>query len=197
VRVTTEEETMRTQRIVLWLVVPTLAACGAGGGSEVVAVHSAAVRAGAGALAVGAYHVTVPPEVFGTTTPVSSSFVFAAFKNRQGGVSGRYHYRESVDGTTTNYGGVVTCMSIYDFDGASGNRAKIGARVDETDDPTTPVGSFIWWQSIDEAAPGKPDTTTLAGFGDAAANQAFCDSSRVPRFGPFAVDAGDLDVESF
>jgi hypothetical protein len=187
---------MRTQRIVLlWLVVPALAACGAGG--DVVAAQSAAVRAGAVELAVGAYHVTVPPEVFGTTTPVSSRFAFAAFKNPQGGVSGRYHYRESVDGVTTNYGGVVTCMNIYDFDGATGNRAKIGARVDETDDPSTPVGSFIWWQSIDEAAPGKPDTTTLAGFGDAAANQAFCDSNRVPRFGPFAVDAGDLDVEAF
>jgi hypothetical protein len=41
-----------------------------------------------------------------------------------------------------------------------------------------------------------PDLTTLSGFGDEAANEAFCASDKVPNsnFGPFAVQQGDIRV---
>lgn len=140
----------------------------------------------------GAYRVTVPPDVFGTVLPIEGRFRFAA-RNDEGRISGGFVVEEFIDGTTTHYRGVVTCVGIYDFDGLSRNRAKVGGRIERSDDPAAPAGTFIWWQAIDERE-RKPDQTTLAGFGDGAANQAFCDSPRPPRFGPFAV-RGHISVE--
>jgi hypothetical protein len=145
-------------------------------------------------IVAGLDEIRVPPDVFGTTTPVVGRFAFAVAKDGAGHVRGRYRFSESVDGVTTHYSGPLTCLGIYDFNGLTGNRAKVGGRIDASDDPTLPAGGFIWWQAIDNRPLHRPDQSTLAGFGNEAANEAFCASSNPPRFGPFDVVLGNITV---
>ena len=81
-------------------------------------------------------------------------------------------------------------MNIYD-----GNRAKIGGVVEFSNDSTVPVGSFAWFQVFDngEGAGAPPDRSSLVGFGDEAANEAFCNSPNLPRFGPWDIE-GNIQV---
>jgi hypothetical protein len=44
-----------------------------------------------------------------------------------------------------------------------------------------------------EGASAPPDRSSLIGFGDEAANEAFCNSPNLPRFGPWDVD-GNVQV---
>jgi len=78
----------------------------------------------------------------------------------------------------------VTCLNVY-----GGNRAKIGGIVTESTDPTIAVGTYGWFQTLDngEGANAPPDWSSLVGFGDEAANEAFCNSPNLPRFGPWDV----------
>ena len=136
-------------------------------------------------LAVGLYSVTVPADVFGIV--VNAHFAFAAHAHDGASAGGGFTYDEQDGSSPANrYTGSVTCFNVYDFDGLTGNRAKIGGVVETSTDPTVPPGTFMWWQSIDEEGNG-PGKTTLAGVGDAAANEAFCNSSNPPRFGPFRI----------
>jgi hypothetical protein len=145
-------------------------------------------------VALGLDEVSVPPSVFGTQTDVVGKYAFAVAKDIQGRVRGAYRFSESVDGVTTHYAGPLTCVEVYDFNGLTGNRAKIGGRVDSSDDPSIPVGTFIWWQAIDNSRLSRADQSTLTGFGDEAANNAFCGSANPPRFGPFDVIQGAITV---
>jgi hypothetical protein len=145
-------------------------------------------------VALGLDEISVPPEVFGTQTDVVGKYAFVVAKDVQGHVQGVYRFSESVDGVTTHYAGPLTCADVYDFNGLTGNRAKIGGRVDSSDDPTVPVGTFIWWQAIDNSRLHRADQSTLTGFGDQAANDAFCASANPPRFGPFDVIRGAITV---
>jgi hypothetical protein len=150
-----------------------------------------------GLLATGRYHVIVAPSVFGTMQPIRAHFRYHATKASDGEVSGRYAVDEYVDGTTFHYRGTFTCFGDYDFNGLAGNRAKLGGVLTESDDPTSPVGTYLWWQAIDnDHAPiPTPNQTTLVGGGDNAANEAFCASSKPPVFGPFDAH-GVLEVDS-
>jgi len=143
----------------------------------------------------GDYATTVAPDVFGTVQPIQARFRFDAHKESGGAVSGWYAVEEYVDGTTYHYRGTFTCFGVYDFNGLTGNRAKVGGILTSSDDPTSPVGSYLWWQAIDNhgSSPHLADQTTLAGGGDDAANEAFCASSAVPKFGPFGA-RGELTV---
>jgi hypothetical protein len=190
-----------------------LAACANGGSAPVAPVSRADASAGAHAavrgntetdrsdgqadlVARGEYRTTVAPSVFGTMQPIQAHFRFHARKASNGAVSGRYAVEEYVDGTTFHYRGTFTCFGDYDFNGLTGNRAKVGGILTESDDPTSPVGSYLWWQAIDNdhTDPRIADQTTLVGGGDNTANEAFCASDAPPKFGPF--DArGELDVE--
>jgi hypothetical protein len=136
-------------------------------------------------VALSACEFDVPPEVFGVL--VDNRLFFAAVKATSGDVSGLFSYSQSVEGESFNFAGRITCMHLYDFDGGTLNRAKLGGVVDWTDDETIPVGTFIWWQTIDNRlSPGNlHDKSTLSGFGDEAANEAFCNSPDPPRFGPW------------
>ncbi len=145
-------------------------------------------------VAAGHDRIVVPASVFGTSTDIVAWFSFVAVKGRSGAVRGLYRVTEAAEGSTFHYGGHLTCAGVYDFNGLTGNRAKVGGRIDATDDPGIAVGSFIWWQAIDNRTLGRPDQSTLAGFGDEAANEAFCGSSNPPRFGPFDVVRGDIGV---
>jgi hypothetical protein len=147
-------------------------------------------------VALGLDEISVPPSVFGTTTDVVGKYAFVVAKDTQGNVRGAYRFSESADGVTTHYSGALTCVQVYDFNGLTGNRAKIGGRVDSSDDPGIPVGTFIWWQAIDNRLLHRADQSTLTGFGNEAANNAFCASSNPPRFGPFDVIRGDITVLS-
>jgi hypothetical protein len=155
----------------------------------------ARTRDGNALTARGRYHATVPPSVFGTIQPIRADFHFDARKTDDGRVSGEYSVDEYVDGTTYHYRGTMTCFGDYDFNGLTGNRAKLGGILTASDDPTSPVGTYLWWQAIDnDRAPTRsPNQTTLVGGGDDAANEAFCASSNAPVFGPFAA-RGDLEV---
>ena len=145
-------------------------------------------------LALGLDEISVPPSVFGTQTDVIGKYAFVVAKDSRGNMRGVYRFSESVDGVTTHYAGPLTCAEVYDFNGLTGNRAKIGGRVDSSDDPSIPVGTFIWWQAIDNSGLGRADQSTLTGFGDEAANEAFCASANPPRFGPFDVIRGAITV---
>jgi hypothetical protein len=56
---------------------------------------------------------------------------------------------------------------------------------------------FAWFQVFDngEGSGAPPDRSSLIGFGDEAANEAFCNSSNLPRFGPWDVE-GNVQVRS-
>ena len=147
-----------------------------------------------GLIAAGDDEIDVPPSVFGTTTDVVGRFLFVAVRDGSGGVRGLYRVSESLEGSTFHYSGRLTCAGIYDFNGLTGNRAKVGGVIDATDDSSVATGSFIWWQAIDDRRLDRPDQSTFPGFGDQAANEAFCNSSTPPKFGPFDVARGDILV---
>jgi hypothetical protein len=145
-------------------------------------------------IAAGSDMVVVPASVFGTTTDIVARFLFIAVREQSGEVRGLYRISEALEGSTFHYSGHLTCIGFYDFNGLTGNRAKVGGRIDATDDSSVSVGSFIWWQAIDNRAIHRADQSTLAGFGDEMANDAFCESSTPPRFGPFDVVRGNIAV---
>jgi hypothetical protein len=144
----------------------------AGGGGGVVASAS------------GGIHWTIPlPNAFGVEVG-NQPLAFNATKYADGRVSGHFTYHQVVEGESFNFGVDVTCLVIYD-----GNRAKLGGVIKTSNDPTLPPGGFAWFQVFDngEGAGAPPDRSSLIGFGDEAANEAFCSSPALPRFGPWDV----------
>lgn len=211
----------RTPRRLIVLLGLTWIACSGESGTGPTAADPLSTEATAPALAVtpdriaehraiGDYQFTIPADfnggIFGGK--VGNRLRFEAYRDAAGVVSGQYRYQQTFQGETFIFSGSVTCFSVYDtptlerFSGIppmTGNRAKWGGRVTRSTDPTIPAGTFIWFQSIDNGtlAGGYPDLSTLSGFGDEAANEAFCNSSNVPNptFGPHAVGEGKLRVE--
>lgn len=160
--------------------------------------------------ALGTYHFFIPADfnggIFGVAIDNHVSFV--ARREADGSVTGRFRYVQSAEGEDFIFSGSVTCLVLYDtpvlvrFPGIpimASNRAKWGGIIEESNDPTLPAGGYIWFQSIDnDSGPGSgfPDLSTLSGFGNEAANEAFCNSSNVPNpnFGPHAVGSGSVIV---
>ena len=140
--------------------------------------------------ASGGMHWTIPLpnpfEVEVRNQPLS----FNARKDADGNVSGQFVYHQVVEGESFNFVVDVTCFNVYD-----GNRAKIGGEIIVSNDPTIPVGTFAWFQVFDngEGAEAPPDRSSLIGFGDETANEAFCNSPNLPRFGPWDVE-GNVQV---
>jgi len=142
------------------------------------------------ASASGGIHWTIPlPNAFGVEV-VNQPLAFNARKYADGSVSGRFEYHQIVEGTSFDFNVDVTCMNVYD-----GDRAKIGGVVESSSDPTIPPGTFAWFQVFDngEGPNAAPDRSSLVGFGDEAANEAFCNSPNLPRFGPWDVQ-GNVQV---
>jgi hypothetical protein len=137
----------------------------------------------------GGVHWTIPlPNAFGIEV-VNQPLAFNARKYSDGSVSGEFEYHQ-IAGGTFKFNVEVTCMNVYD-----GNRAKLGGVVRQSSDPTLPPGTFAWFQVFDngEGANAPPDRSSLVGFGDEAANEAFCNSPNLPRFGPWDVQ-GNVQV---
>jgi hypothetical protein len=164
-----------------------------------------------GVEALGFYRFVVPADfnggIFGIE--IDNRVAFVARRGRDGSVTGRFHYVQAAGGESFTYRGRVTCLGIYDtpvltyFEDVppmTQNRAKWGGIIDYSSDATIPVGTYIWFQSIDNNS-GRgnhryPDASTLSGFGDEAATEAFCNSSTVPnsKFGPHRVGSGNILV---
>ncbi|HEV2901934.1 MAG TPA: hypothetical protein VGW30_01605 [Gaiellaceae bacterium] len=153
---------------------------------------TAAGGGGVVASASGGVHWTIPlPNAFGVEV-VNQPLAFTARKYADGSVSGHFAYHQIVEGESFNFGVDVTCFVVYD-----GNRAKIGGEIKTSNDPTLPPGGFAWFQVFDngEGSNAAPDRSSLIGFGDEAANEAFCNSPNLPRFGPWDVN-GNVQVET-
>lgn len=143
------------------------------------------------ASATGGIHWTIPaPNAFGGEV-VSQPLAFNARRYADGSAAGEFVYHQTFAGETVAFNVDVTCMNVY------GNRAKIGGVVTKSTDPTVAVGDYGWFQVFDngEGANAPPDQSSLVGFGDEAANEAFCNSPNLPRFGPWDVD-GNVQVKT-
>jgi hypothetical protein len=143
------------------------------------------------ASATGGIHWTIPlPNLFGVEV-VSQPLAFDARRYADGSADGHFVYRQSAGGDTVEFDVDVTCMNVY------GNRAKIGGIVTRSTDPTIDAGSYGWFQVFDngEGANAVPDQSSLVGFGNEAANEAFCNSPNLPRFGPWDVQ-GNVQVRA-
>jgi hypothetical protein len=161
-------------------------------GIALLAVPLGAATAGGApvASANGGVHWTIPlPNAFGVEV-VNQPLAFNARKYADGSVSGRFEYHQLAEGESFDFNVDVTCMNVYD-----GNRAKIGGVITVSNDPTLPPGGFAWFQVFDngEGANTPPDQSSLVGFGNEAANEAFCNSPNLPRFGPWDVQ-GNVQV---
>ena len=142
--------------------------------------------------ASGGINWTIPlPNAFGVEV-VSQPLAFDALKYADDSVSGHFEYIQEAGGDTVRFSVDVTCLNVY-----GGNRAKIGGIVTESTDPTIAVGMYGWFQTLDngEGANAPPDWSSLVGFGDEAANEAFCNSPNLPRFGPWDVQ-GNAQVRT-
>ncbi|MFN2432105.1 MAG: hypothetical protein ABR599_04685 [Gemmatimonadota bacterium] len=201
-------------------VVGSLAVLGCSSESELVTSPSESAAGGREAvqagrfvnMASGGFKFTIPADfnggIFGGA--VDNRLTFQAKRAADGTVTGSFNYEQTDHGTAGvpyTYKGSVTCFRVYDtpvlerfedIPPMTQNRAKWGGPIEKTNDPTVPVGTFAWFQSIDngEGAKSPPDLSTLFGLGDEAANEAFCDSPAVPnpRFGPHAVEQGNIQV---
>lgn len=152
---------------------------------------TAAGDSGVVASAQGGVHWTIPlPNAFGVEVG-NQPLAFNAKKYADGTVKGQFEYHQVVEGQSFNFHVDVTCLNVYD-----GNRAKIGGEIRNSNDPTLPPGTFAWFQVFDngEGANAPPDRSSLIGFGNEAANEAFCASPNLPRFGPWDV-LGNVQVE--
>ena len=177
------------------------------------AVDSSAASSGGGlaANATGGYHWVIPFDfnggIFGTETDIFNRLTFNARRDADGAVSGWFTYEQEADGQVFRLGGPVTCFKVHDtpvlermpeIPAQTQNRAKWGGRIEITNDPSL-VGLFAWFTSIDngEGANGFSDISSIIAVGSEAANEAFCNSSSPPnpRFGPFRIGGGNIQVQ--
>ena len=145
---------------------------------------------GAAASANGSAHWTIPlPNAFGVEVE-NRTLSFNARKHADGSASGRFEYHQVVEGQAFRFNVSVTCMTVFD-----GNRAKLGGVIEVSSDPTLPAGGYAWFQVFDngEGSAAGADQSSLIGFGDEAANEAFCASPNLPRFGPWDVQ-GNVQI---
>jgi len=157
-----------------------------------LAVPAVATGGAPVASANGSAHWTIPlPNPFGVVVE-NRTLSFNARKLVDGSATGRFEYHQVVEGDAFRFNVDVTCMNV-----CAGNRAKIGGVIVVSNDPTLPPGTFAWFQVFDngEGAEAPPDRSSLIGFGNEAANEAFCNSPALPRFGPWDVQ-GNIQVRA-
>lgn len=129
----------------------------------------------------------------GVDDPIGNVLAFNAVRYADGSVSGQIEYQQSALGDFFRFHGPVTCIGVYD----GGTRAKFGGPITRSDDPTIPVGVFMWFTVVDNGngAGSPPDRSSILGIGDEAANEAFCASDAPPnqRFSS-DITSGDIRV---
>jgi hypothetical protein len=160
-------------------------------GAVVLVAVPSALANGPAAISVSAgVHWDVPlPNAFDVS--LGNNLELKARKDAGGNVTGHFRYVQTDDGVPFTFSGSITCLDTY------GSRAKLGGVIESSTDPTIPVGSYGWFQEFDngEGAHAAPDQSTLMGVGDQAANEAFCASPNLPRFGPWDVQ-GNIQVRN-
>ena len=128
----------------------------------------------------------------GVDDPIGNVLAFNAVRYADGSVRGQIEYQQSALGEFFRFHGTVTCIGVYD----DGTRAKFGGLITRSDDPTIPVGVYMWFTVVDNGAGANspPDRSSILGIGDNAANEAFCASSAPPN-ARFSSDVnGDIRV---
>lgn len=152
---------------------------------------SAAMGADVVASASGGANWTLTLDFGGGPIDIDQVLAFNAQRGSDGQVKGRLVYHQTAFGETFSFQADVSCIGVYD-----GNRGKFGGPVTNSNDATIPVGTFIWFHVIDGGqGAGSADFSSGAGFGDEAANQAFCDSPALPNPVFLAeVTSGNIDV---
>lgn len=130
-------------------------------------------------------------EVFGFVIP--QVLGFQAKKFADGTIRGHINYHQTFEGETFRFSANVACMNVYD-----GNRVKYGGVVTNTNDVSIPVGTYIWFQGIDngEGASAPTDQSTGSGFGTEEENEAFCNSPAPPNPIFLAEVNGNIQVNS-
>jgi hypothetical protein len=180
---------MIAQRTAPLVVVLSLMACNASTdaptGPSVAAVGAPVASASGG----GHWFLTLPPE-FGLP-PIEQVLGFTARKHADGSVEGQIQYQQRFLDFDLRFKARVTCMNVYD-----GNRVKYGGLITSSNDPDLPAGGYIWFQGIDNGEGGSSpaDQSTGSGFGDEAANEAFCNSLNPPNPIVLAEIDGDIQV---
>jgi hypothetical protein len=155
-------------------------ALGCGDGSPTSPLESPVVQAKQSAVPITASATagllwTIPASVFGFA--VDNRLTITARRRPDGEVQGRFVYKQAFLENDFVFKGPVTCLGVYD-----GFRAKVGGRVEQSNDPDVPVGTFMWWHVHDngEGRSAPPDQATLPGLGSETANEAFCASPNLP-----------------
>lgn len=115
----------------------------------------------------------------GVPDAIGNVLAFNAVRHADGRVSGQIEYQQSALGDFFRFHGPVTCIGVYD----DGTRAKFGGLITRSDDPTIPVGLYMWFTVVDNGngAGSPPDRSSILGIGDEAANEAFCASDAPPN----------------
>ena len=128
----------------------------------------------------------------GDEDPVTNVLAFNAVRNADGSVHGQIEYQQSGLGETFRFHGTVTCIEVYE-----GNRGRFGGPITRSDDPTVPVGRFMWFTVVDNGAGSSstPDRSSIFGLGDDAANERFCANPSPPnaRFSA-DIESGNIRV---
>lgn len=115
----------------------------------------------------------------GIDDPINNVLGFTAVRYEDGTVKGQMEYKQRALGLSFDFHGPVTCIGVYD----DGTRAKFGGPITRSNDPTIPVGVFMWFTVVDneQGAGSPPDRSSILGIGDEQANEDFCASDAPPN----------------
>lgn len=110
---------------------------------------------------------------------VDNVISFTAVRYEDGTVDGQMEYKQRALGESFDFHGPVTCIGVYD----GGTRAKFGGPITRSNDPTIPVGVFMWFTVVDngQGAGSSPDRSSILGIGDEQENEEFCASDAPPN----------------
>lgn len=155
-----------------------------------VVLPAQATESGITESVTGSTHMTVPLSVFDPSLEGDAemrTLSYNALRHADGSVSGQYRYCVAVQGIADTVHGTIICLKV------EGNRAWIGATVDQTTDHTI-EGLFSWWQVADngQGAHQPADRTTFLGFGTLAETIAYCEGPE-PNF-IFDIEHGNIQV---
>jgi hypothetical protein len=142
------------------------------------------------AIVVGVTHMSIPLTEFGIEQEGNADMdelSYAFRRQSNGSLSGHYFYQVSFLGSTNSYSGEIVCLKV------DGDRAWIGATVDESTNPDR-VGSYSWWQVKDNQDSDAAPRSTFLGFGTLEETIDYCEGPDPNLI--FDVQRGNIRVNS-
>jgi hypothetical protein len=114
----------------------------------------------------------------------------SAIRHADGSVTGEFEEYSEQDGGQRIHASIV-CFNVI------GNSARLAARIDQTNVPFGPVGSYVVWSVVDngEGARSLPDQTTDIFFGGTAAQADFQCATGFNLAPYFSSIRGNLQVQ--